>query len=116
VVAEMAQRVVVMYAGRKVEEATAAELFANPQHPYTRGLLGAVPRLGSSLTAPGRTKLAEIPGLVPSLRKPIAGCAFASRCQSATELCRTVAPAVEQKRPGHGVACHYAEYAMPAAA
>jgi len=116
VVAEMAQRVVVMYAGRKVEEATAAELFANPQHPYTRGLLGAVPRLGSSLTTAGRSKLAEIPGLVPSLRKPIAGCAFASRCQSATELCRTVAPAVEQKRPGHGVACHYAEYAMPAAA
>ena len=113
VVAEMAQRVVVMYAGRKVEEATAAELFANPQHPYTRGLLGAVPRLGSSLTSAARSKLAEIPGLVPSLRKPIVGCAFASRCLSATDLCRTVAPAVEQKRPGHSVACHYAEYAMP---
>ncbi len=67
VVAEMAQRVVVMYAGRKVEEATAAEIFANPQHPYTRGLLGAVPKLGSSLSMTGRSKLAEIPGLVPSL-------------------------------------------------
>ena len=116
VVAEMAQRVVVMYAGRKVEEATAAELFANPQHPYTRGLLGAVPRLGSSLTSAARSKLAEIPGLVPSLRKPIVGCPFASRCLSATDLCRSVAPAVEQKRPGHSVACHYAEYAMPVAA
>ena len=114
VVAEMAQRVVVMYAGRKVEEATVGEIFANPQHPYTRGLLGAVPKLGSSLSTQGRSKLAEIPGLVPSLRKPIIGCAFAGRCQSATDLCRTVAPAVEQKRPGHSVACHYAEYAMPA--
>jgi len=114
VVAEMAQRVVVMYAGRKVEEASVGEIFANPQHPYTRGLLGAVPKLGSSLSTQGRSKLAEIPGLVPSLRKQIVGCAFASRCQSATDLCRTVAPAVEQKRPGHSVACHYAEYAMPA--
>jgi len=113
VVAEMAQRVVVMYAGRKVEEATARELFANPQHPYTRGLLGAVPRLGSSLSTAARSKLAEIPGLVPSLRKPIVGCAFAGRCGSATDVCRSVAPAVEQKRPGHSVACHYAEFAMP---
>ena len=117
VVAEMAQRVVVMYAGRKVEEASAVEIFANPQHPYTRGLLGAVPKLGSSLVAgEGRTKLAEIPGLVPSLRKPIVGCAFAGRCQSVTEQCRMVAPAVEEKRPGHWVACHYAEYAMGLAA
>ena len=113
VVAEMAQRVVVMYAGRKVEEAPVAEIFANPQHPYTRGLLGAVPKLGSSLSLEGRSKLAEIPGLVPSLRKPIVGCSFAGRCLSATDLCRTVAPAVEEKRPGHSVACHYAEFAMP---
>ncbi len=116
VVAEMAQRVVVMYAGRKVEEATAAEIFANPQHPYTRGLLGAVPRLGSSLSTAGRSRLAEIPGLVPSLRQRIVGCPFAGRCLSATELCRTVAPAVEEKRPGHSVACHYAEFAMGMAA
>ncbi len=112
VVAEMAQRVVVMYAGRKVEEASVAEIFANPQHPYTRGLLGAVPKLGSSLEATGRSKLAEIPGQVPSLRSRIVGCPFASRCLSATDTCREVAPAFEQKRPGHGVACHYAEYAM----
>jgi peptide/nickel transport system ATP-binding protein len=113
VVAEMAQRVVVMYAGRKVEEAPVAEIFGNPQHPYTRGLLGAVPKLGSSLSTEGRTKLAEIPGTVPSLRQRILGCPFAGRCLSATDLCREVAPAVEEKRPGHRVACHYAEYAMP---
>ena len=116
VVAEMAQRVVVMYAGRKVEEGPVGEIFANPQHPYTRGLLGAVPKLGSSLVGGGRGKLAEIPGQVPSLRQRIVGCAFASRCVSATDLCREIAPAVEEKRPGHRVACHYAEYEMPRAA
>jgi peptide/nickel transport system ATP-binding protein len=109
VVAEMAQRVVVMYAGRKVEEASAADLFARPRHPYTRGLLGAVPVLGSSLHGSGRTRLAEIPGLVPSLRQKIIGCPFAGRCTEATELCRNVAPAVEAKAPGHFAACHYAE-------
>ena len=107
VVAETAQRVVVMYAGRKVEEAPVADLFARPQHPYTCGLLGAVPRLGTA--GGGRTRLAEIPGLVPSLRQKIIGCPFAGRCQSATDLCRTVAPAVAEKRPGHYAACHYAE-------
>ena len=112
VVAEMAQRVVVMYAGRKVEEAPVEAIFADPQHPYTRGLLGAVPKLGSSLTTAGRTKLAEIPGQVPSLRQRIVGCPFASRCLSATDLCRDVAPAFEEKRPGHGVACHFADYDM----
>jgi peptide/nickel transport system ATP-binding protein len=109
VVAEMAQRVVVMYAGRKVEEATVESLFANPLHPYTRGLLGAVPKLRSSLANEGRTKLAEIPGLVPSLRKPIIGCPFAGRCSMVTDLCRRVAPAIEPRvTPGHLVACHYA--------
>jgi peptide/nickel transport system ATP-binding protein len=115
VVAEMAQRVVVMYAGRKVEEGTAEAIFGNPQHPYTRGLLGAVPRLGSSLTMTGRSKLTEIPGQVPSLRQKIVGCAFASRCTMVTDLCRTIAPAVEAKSPGHYVACHYAERQMAAA-
>lgn len=114
VVAEMAERVVVMYAGRKVEEAGVRDIFANPQHPYTRGLLGAVPKLGSSLEARARGTLAEIPGLVPSLRKPIIGCAFADRCPKATELCNEVAPAVEEKAPGHLVACHYAERRLPA--
>ena len=108
VVAEMAERVVVMYAGRKVEEAPVADLFARPLHPYTRGLLGAVPRLGSSLAADAPSKLAEIRGQVPSLRKPIEGCAFAGRCPMVTHLCRMVAPACVEKRTGHLAACHYA--------
>jgi peptide/nickel transport system ATP-binding protein len=108
VVAEMAERIVVMYAGRKVEEARATDLFSRPRHPYTQGLLGAVPKLGSSLTERGRTRLSEIPGIVPNLKKPIEGCAFASRCPHVTDLCRKVAPAVELKAPGHFVACHHA--------
>jgi peptide/nickel transport system ATP-binding protein len=114
VVAEMCERVVVMYAGRKVEEASVAEIFARPLHPYTRGLLGSVPKLGSSLVEGGRTRLAEIPGLVPSLRQKIVGCPFAGRCPIATELCSRVAPAIETKAPGHLVACHYAERRMAA--
>jgi peptide/nickel transport system ATP-binding protein len=104
----MAQRVVVMYAGRKVEEASVREIFAHPMHPYTRGLLGAVPKLGSSLDVGRRSKLAEIAGLVPSLRKPIVGCAFAERCPMATDFCRRVPPAIEPKAIEHTVACHYA--------
>ncbi len=109
VVAEMAERVVVMYAGRKVEEASVRDIFARPLHPYTRGLLGAVPKLGSSLVQGGRSKLTEIPGLVPSLRQPIVGCPFAGRCPMATDLCSRVAPAIEPKAAAHFVACHYAE-------
>ncbi|WP_454692671.1 ABC transporter ATP-binding protein [Achromobacter aloeverae] len=105
VVAESAQRVMVMYAGRKVEEAPVRDLFAHPLHPYTRGLLGAVPRLGSSLRGEA-TRLAEIPGQVPSLRQPIVGCAFAGRCPQAVDVCRRIAPAMEAKRPGHVAACH----------
>ena len=75
-----------------------------------------MPKLGSSLAGAGRSKLAEIPGLVPSLRQRLVGCPFAGRCLSATDLCRTVAPAVEAKRPGHLVACHYAEFAPGMAA
>jgi peptide/nickel transport system ATP-binding protein len=107
VVAEVAERVIVMYAGRKVEEAPVHELFNNPKHPYTKGLLGAVPKLGSSLSGES-TRLAEIPGLVPSLKNKIQGCVFASRCNQATELCREIAPALEQKAPRHMAACHYA--------
>jgi peptide/nickel transport system ATP-binding protein len=108
VVAEMAERVVVMYAGRKVEEAPVREIFARPLHPYTRGLLGAVPRLGASLTRAGRSRLTEIPGLVPSLKSRIVGCAFHGRCSRATGYCSEVAPAIEPKAAGHLVACHYA--------
>jgi peptide/nickel transport system ATP-binding protein len=107
VVAEVAERVIVMYAGRKVEEAPVAELFGNPKHPYTKGLLGAVPKLGSSLSGE-TTRLAEIPGLVPSMKQKIQGCVFAGRCPQVTELCREIAPALEEKAPRHVAACHYA--------
>jgi peptide/nickel transport system ATP-binding protein len=114
VVAEVAERVIVMYAGRKVEEAPVAELFRNPRHPYTQGLLGAVPKLGSSLTG-AATRLAEIPGLVPNMKQRIEGCVFASRCALATDLCRQVAPALEAKAQQHFAACHYAPKAAVAA-
>ena len=107
VVAEMAQRVVVMYAGRKVEEAAVNDLFDRPRHPYTRGLLKSIPRLGTG-QAVGK-RLAEIPGMVPSLREPIVGCAFATRCAFAVERCRVEAPALEAKAEGHNVACWEAD-------
>jgi peptide/nickel transport system ATP-binding protein len=110
VVAEMAQRVVVMYAGRKVEEAGVQALFAHPRHPYTRGLLGSMPRLrgaGSSAAdadlAPPR--LVEIPGVVPSLKEAMAGCLFAPRCPSASEVCRREVPPMQPHGPGHQAAC-----------
>ena len=109
VVAETAERVVVMYAGRKVEEAPVAALFAHPAHPYTLGLLGAVPRLGAGAEGTARTRLAEIPGLVPSLRARIAGCPFAPRCARADDHCRAEAPALRTLAPGHAVACHHPE-------
>ena len=104
VVAETAQRVIVMYAGRHVEAATVDDLFATPLHPYTRGLIAAVPRLGSSLEAKHR-KLTEIPGMVPSLREPVAGCTFAPRCPHATDRCRVEYPPIEDAGRGHLVAC-----------
>ncbi|HEX2829354.1 MAG TPA: ABC transporter ATP-binding protein [Burkholderiales bacterium] len=103
VVAEMAQRVVVMYAGRKVEQAPVEALFARPRHPYTLGLLQSVPRLGES--SAGVTRLAEIPGTVPSLRDEPAGCTFAPRCAYATDVCRREYPPLEMKAEGHYAAC-----------
>jgi peptide/nickel transport system ATP-binding protein len=108
VVAEVAEHVVVMYAGRKVEEAPARKLFARPRHPYTQGLLGAVPKLGSSLSQES-VRLAEIPGVVPSLKARIRGCVFAGRCPKTTEICRQAAPKLQDKAPAHWVACHHAE-------
>jgi peptide/nickel transport system ATP-binding protein len=105
-VAQTAQRVIVMYAGRKVEEAGVGALFAEPQHQYTRGLLASLPRLGllrGEAAANGR--LQEIPGIVPALNKLPPGCAFAPRCPRADERCRSEMPAYEQKRPGHWAAC-----------
>ena len=108
VVAEMAQHVVVMYAGRVVERAGVEEIFERPLHPYTVGLLGSVPRLYSSLESEaddGGGELREIPGVVPSMREEIAGCAFAPRCAIATERCGREAPPLALKRPAHAAAC-----------
>jgi peptide/nickel transport system ATP-binding protein len=104
VVAEMAQRVVVMYAGRKVEEAPIEELFASPRHPYTRGLLGSMPHLGDSVNETGK-RLVEIPGMVPSLKEPAPGCLFAPRCPNAGERCTREVPPLEQHAAGHWAAC-----------
>jgi len=104
VVAETAQRVVVMYAGRKVEEASVEALFDRPRHPYTLGLMGSIPRLGSAENDE-RPRLVEIPGIVPRLTKPIPGCAFAERCTYAKDRCRTESPTLEEKVPGHFAAC-----------
>jgi peptide/nickel transport system ATP-binding protein len=107
VVAEMAERVVVMYAGHKAEEAPVGALFRRPLHPYTKGLLGSIPRLGLAAAAPPR--LAEIPGTVPSLRETIPGCRFAARCAFATEICRSEMPAFEEKEPQHFAACFHSD-------
>jgi oligopeptide/dipeptide ABC transporter ATP-binding protein len=115
VVAENADRVVVMYAGRKVEEAAAAELFDNPGHPYTQGLLGSIPHLDTAAHS-RRTRLNEIKGMVPSLFNLPAGCSFAPRCSLATDQCRATVPPLEQHRPGHWVACWHADRVLRGAA
>jgi peptide/nickel transport system ATP-binding protein len=105
VVAEMAQRVAVMYAGRKVEEAPVDELFARPRHPYTRGLLGSMPHLGGSLGEQGGKRLVEIPGMVPSLKEEQPGCLFAPRCSNAVARCVQESPQLAAQGPGHSAAC-----------
>jgi oligopeptide/dipeptide ABC transporter ATP-binding protein len=106
VIAENAERVVVMYAGKKVEEASAEELFEIPLHPYTKGLLGSIPHLDEAGKANAeRQRLTEIPGMVPSLYNLPPGCTFAARCPYATDQCRAETPELGQKRPGHWVAC-----------
>jgi peptide/nickel transport system ATP-binding protein len=109
VVAEMAQRVVVMYAGRKAEEAPVGTLFRRPLHPYTKGLLASVPRLGATLEVDAVPRLAEIPGTVPSLKEPIPGCPFETRCVFATDICRRETPAFEEKEPAHFAACFHSD-------
>jgi oligopeptide/dipeptide ABC transporter ATP-binding protein len=110
VVAENADRVVVMYAGHKVEEASADDLFDLPLHPYTKGLLGSVPNLEVAAHIKARrARLNEIKGIVPSLADLPQGCTFAPRCRFATEECRSVSPPLEQRRPGHWVACWHAD-------
>jgi peptide/nickel transport system ATP-binding protein len=110
VVADIADRVIVMYAGRKAEEAPSGQLFAEPQHPYTIGLLGAIPRPGEVLQEGGRRKrLQEIPGRVPSLNELPDHCAFAPRCPRADEVTRTTVPDWREVRPQHFVACFHPE-------
>jgi peptide/nickel transport system ATP-binding protein len=107
VVAETAQRVIVMYAGKKVEEAPVGELFARPLHPYTHGLMASIPRL-DLLRGEGdvrKRRLEEIPGIVPALTNLPPGCPFAPRCQHAIDICRREFPAYEEKQPGHWAAC-----------
>jgi peptide/nickel transport system ATP-binding protein len=106
VIAETAQRVVVMYAGHVVEEAPVRELFARPGHPYTKGLIRSIPKLGSFDGQRGR--LDAIPGVVPSLLDPKPGCRFASRCPTAQPECFVSTPTLKEIAPGHKVACHYA--------
>jgi len=107
VVAETAQRVIVMYAGKVVEEAPVGALFATPRHPYTQGLIRSIPRL--DLAATDHHRLEAIPGTVPSLLNPPIGCRFAARCRFATDACRAAEPPLREVTPGHKVACILAE-------
>jgi peptide/nickel transport system ATP-binding protein len=111
VVAETAERVIVMYAGRKVEEAAVGELFARPLHPYTRGLMNSIPRLALMRreAGPAVERLQEIPGMVPALSNLPPGCIFAPRCAFADDTCRAKYPAYEEKRPAHWAACWHSD-------
>lgn len=101
VIWEMCHRVIVMYASRIMEEAPVEELFRNPCHPYTRALLAAVPALHNTPET-----LSSIPGQVPSLINPPAGCPFAQRCKEATQQCHTQVPPLVEVTPGHRCRCH----------
>ena len=107
VVAETAHRVIVMYAGRKVEEASVEDLFGAAQHPYTHGLMASIPHLDliRGEASEERERLQEITGIVPALNDLPPGCAFAPRCKFADENCKSAYPPFEQKRPGHWAAC-----------
>jgi len=103
VVAEVAQRVVVMYAGKVVEEATVEELFAHPRHPYTQGLIRSIPRIDTAATQ--KIRLEAISGTVPKLIAPKEGCRFAPRCKFAMAACTSATPALREVASGHKVAC-----------
>ena len=103
VVAETSQRVVVMYAGKVVEEAPVASLFGNPRHPYTQGLIRSIPRVDRA--ARHKDRLEAIPGTVPSLLDPPPGCRFAARCKFAMDICIQAVPPLKEVAPGHRVAC-----------
>jgi peptide/nickel transport system ATP-binding protein len=103
VVAETAQRVVVMYAGKVVEEAPVELLFGRPRHPYTQGLIRSIPRIDTA--AIHKVRLEAIPGTVPKLIEPAEGCRFAGRCKYATAECLKATPPLREVAPGHKVAC-----------
>lgn len=103
VVAESTHRVVVMYAGRVVEEATAEQLFGDPKHPYTQGLIRSIPRIDTA--AEKKERLEAIGGVVPSLLTPPPGCRFAARCKFASARCTEAMPELQELTPGHKVAC-----------
>jgi len=103
VVAETAQRVVVMYAGKVIEEAPVERLFADPKHPYTQGLIRSIPRIDTAATR--KARLEAIPGVVPSLLNPPPGCRFAARCKFAMPKCREAVPPLFDVGGGHRVAC-----------
>ncbi len=103
VVAGMCERILVMYGGSIVEEASRRDTFYNPRHPYTMGLLKSVPRLDR----PRAERLPQIEGLPPDLSRLPSGCAFHTRCPFATDLCRQVTPRLREVGPGHRAACHY---------
>jgi peptide/nickel transport system ATP-binding protein len=104
VVAETAQRVVVMYAGKVVEEASVDKLFENPRHPYTQGLIRSIPRM--DLESEQKDRLQAIGGAVPILINPAPGCRFAPRCPYATGLCAEQEPVLREIAPCHRIACH----------
>jgi peptide/nickel transport system ATP-binding protein len=104
VVAQTAQRVIVMYAGKKVEEASVEALFEKPLHPYTRGLMASMPAV-IGLGAKADARLTEIPGMVPSLTNLPPGCAFAPRCRMAIDRCRAEYPPLEDYGDHHFAAC-----------
>jgi peptide/nickel transport system ATP-binding protein/oligopeptide transport system ATP-binding protein len=110
VVAEMAERVVVMYAGHVVEEAPKASVFRDPQHPYTWGLLGSIPRVDR----PRVRRLAAIPGAPPSLLAPPAGCVFEPRCPHRFGMCSARPALLERVGPGRRDACHLDPAVRPA--
>jgi len=109
VVAQMASRVVVMYAGQIVEEAAVTDIFDQPFHPYTQGLLKSIPRRGDRIA--GRTRrLNEIPGIVPSLTDVIEGCTFSDRCPQAFDVCRNAYPQLAAISERHYARCWLTEY------
>jgi len=114
VVAETAQRVVVMYAGKVVEEADVDALFADPRHPYTQGLIRSIPRI--DLDSEHKTRLEAIGGSVPILINPPVGCRFAPRCKFAMDICTAKEPLLREIAPGHRMACHLGDTQLGGAA